>query len=320
MSTPRTSIIAGPARITFRGQTLFSPGDVIVSARVRAFMVASGNRPPQRREDQVNVEITFTPGGAWLPMRALLQPLANLVIGQDIVGAAGTPAVIDSADGWTYTYAYAALTSPPPVTFSAGAPLFGTMVLTAFGARRVAPTAAGRRVGVTATAYPADSDGHDFAAVVRQTYTLSWGSDPAWSNLTSADGISLAFHLSLTPRQNDAAGTIGLRLDDLAVTAHARPLGVPDAAVLAALKIQGPGAGRGRVLGGRGVPDLVVAGVGVRARLHSAGLDAGGSQFGATLHRVGELCWTASVTTTGADKPLRPLFSLDDAAPLISSP
>ena len=113
MSTPRNSIIAGPARITFRGQTLFSQGDVIVSTRVHAFEVAVSGGPAQRREDQVDTELMFTPGGAWLPMCALLGPLASLAVGQDVFGAGDTPVVVDSTDGWTYTYANGALTKPP---------------------------------------------------------------------------------------------------------------------------------------------------------------------------------------------------------------
>ena len=320
MSTPGSSIIAGPARITFRGQTLFSPGDVIVSTRVRAFEVAAAGRPAQRREDQVDIELSFTPGGAWEPMCALLQTLAGLAIGQDVFGAAGGPVVIDSTDGFTYVYANAALTTPPPVVFCAGRTLFGPATITTLGTPGVAHTAPGRRVVITPSTYPADADGYDPAAVVAQPYTLSWGSDAAWANLATADGVTLTFKLSLVPRQIDGAGIIGLRLADLAVTARARPLGVPDAAVLAALKIQGAGAGRGRALGGCGTPDLVVTGAGVYARLYAAGLDTGGSQFGATLNRVGELGWTASVAAPAHDGPLRPSFFRGTAAPLSISP
>ena len=306
MSTPGFSIIAGPARITFHGQTLFSTGDVVVTTRVRAFEVAAGGRPAQRREDQVDVALTFTPDGNWPPMCALLQALGSVAVGRDLFGAAAV--VIDSMDGWTYSYANAALTTPPTVVFSAGRTLFGPATITALGAD-------GRRVTITRPGYPVTGDGYDPAGRVAQPYTLSWGSSAAWANLTVPDGITLAFDLSLTPRRLDGPGLIGWRLDALQVTARARPLGIADADVLAAWRIQGAGAGRGRLLGGRGAPDLVVAGAGIYARLYAAGLDAGQSQFGAALNRVGELGWTASVAGRGADRAPGALFFLGTSAP-----
>ncbi len=304
MSTPRNSIIAGPARITFRGQTLFSQGDVIVSTRVRAFEVAASGRPAQRREDQVDTELAFTPSGAWGPMCALLDPFAGLAVGQDIFGEEATPVVVDSTDGWTYTYANGALTGTPTVTFSAGRTLFGPATITVLGTR-----------GMTPSVYPTGNDGYDPAALVSSPCTLTWGSDAAWTDRRVADGVTLVFGLSLTPRNVDGAGRIGLRLASLAVTARARPLDVPDAAVLAALRIQGAGAGRGRALDGGTAPDLVIAGTGVYARLHAAGLDQSSSQFGATLNRVGDLQWTASLAASAADGPLRTLFFLGTSAP-----
>ncbi len=315
MSTPRNSIIAGPARITFQGQTLFSQGDVIVSTRVRAFEVAASGRPAQRREDQVDMELTFTPGNAWPPMCALLGSLAGLAVGQDLFGDEGTPVVVDSTDGWTYTYVNGALTGPPPVTFSAGRALFGPATITTLGARDTVPTAPDRRLVMTPSVYPAGDDGYDPAALGSSPYTLTWGSDAAWTDRRVADGVTLVCELSLTPRNVDGAGRIGLRLAALVVTARARPLDVPDATVLAALHVQGAGAGRGRPLDGGDAPDLVIAGTGVYARLHAAGLNEGRSQFGATLNRVGDLQWTASVAASAADGPLRPLFFLGTSAP-----
>ena len=147
---------------------------------------------------------------------------------------------------------------------------------------------------MTPSIYPVGSDGYDPAALVSSPYTLTWGSDAAWTERRVADGMTLAFGLSLVPRNVDGAGRIGLRVAALVVTARARPLDVPDPAVLAALRIQGAGAGRGRALDGGDAPDLVIAGIGVYARLHTAGLDESSSQFGSTLNRVGDLRWTAS--------------------------
>ena len=318
MTTPRTSIIAGPARIGFHGQTLFSAGDVIVSTRVRAFEVAASGRLPQRREDRVDVELTFTPDGAWAPMCVLLQELTGLAVGQDVFGAEDAPVVVEASDGWTYVYANGALTGPPEVTLSAGRTLFGPATITALGARDSASTAPERRVRMTQTGgATAGAEGYDPAARVMQPYTLSWGSSPAWTNLRTAEGVTLGFALKLAPRRIDGAGVIGWRMAALTVTARARPLGVADADVLAAWKIQGEGAGRGRTLGGVGAPDLVVAGAGVYARLYAAGLEAGNSEFGAGVNRVGELGWTASVAAAAAaDDAWRPLFFLGTSGPV----
>ena len=305
MPLPRSSIIAGPARVTFKNQTLFSQDDIRVSTTVRTFEVRTSGRPGQRREDQVRVELAFTPNGAWAPVCALVQELAGVAIGQDVFGDADSPLVIDSRDGKTYTYAAAALTVPPEIVFSAGRTLFGPMAFSAVGADNTAPTAANRRVSMANSTYPTGSDGYDPAAIVTQPYTLSWGSGAPWTNLETEAGVTLAFQPTYAPRRIDSAGIIGLRLVDLLVTARARPLGVADADVLTALKIQGAGAGRGRTLGGEG-KDLVVSGAGVYARLYSAGLETGRSAFGGATNRVGELGWSAAGT---------PAFYLGTSAP-----
>ena len=307
MPTPRASIIAGPARITFKGQTLFSQDDIRVSTLVRAFEVRTSGRPAQRREDETRVELTFTPNGVWAPVCALVQAFAALSVGQDVFGDADSPVIIESTDGKTYTYAAGALTAPPEIVFSAGRTLFGPLTLSAVGANNSAPTAPGRRVTVAAGVYPAGSDGYDPAAVITQPYTLSWGNAAAWINLETEAGVTVAFQPTFAPRRVDGAGIIGLRLVDLTVTARARPLDVADADVLAALKILGAGAGRGRALGVPG-QDLVVSGAGVYARLYAAGLEAGRSEFGGAVNRVGELTWCAGGMVT-------PLCFLGTASP-----
>ncbi len=292
MPLPRSSIIAGPARITFQSHVLFSQDDIRVSTVVRTFDVRTSGRPSQRREDQVRVELTFTPNGAWAPVCALVQAFAGLAIGQDVFGDADSPLVIDSTDGKTYTYAAGALTLPPELVFSAGRTLCGPATFSAIGANNSAPTAANRRLSIADSTYPTGSDGYDPTAIVTQPYTLSWGSSAPWTNLETEAGVTVAFQPTYTTRRIDSAGIIGLRLADLLVTARARPLGVADADVLAALQIQGAGAGRGRTLGGAG-QDLVVNGAGVYARLYAAGLETGRSEFGGTASRVGELGWSA---------------------------
>ncbi len=293
MPLPRSSIIAGPARVSFQGQVLFSQDDIRVTTAVRAFEVRTSGRPSQRREDQVRVDLAFTPNGAWAPVCALVQAFAGMTIGQDVFGDADSPLVIDSTDGKTYTYPAGALTVPPEIVFSAGRTLFGPATFSAVGANGTAPTAANRRLSIADSTYPAGSDGYDPAAIVTQPYTLSWGSGAPWADLETEAGVTVAFQPTYAPRRIDSAGTIGLRLVDLLVTARARPLGVADADVLAALKIQGAGAGRGRALGSPG-RDLAVSGAGVCARLYSAGLDTGRSEFGGAASRVGELGWSAA--------------------------
>jgi hypothetical protein len=313
MAIARASIIAGPAQVTFNGQTLFSKEDIKVSTKVQTFDVKTAGRPSMKREDNVQVEITFTPNGVWAPVIALINPYASMVIGTDIFGSADVPLVIHSVDGFTYTYSAAALTKLPDIYLSGGKTLFGAMTFTALGADNTAPSAANRRVTIaSAVAYPSP-DGYDPSQIMTQGYSVSWGSGSQWSGLDTEDGSVISFRLSLKPKQIDSAGIIGMRFTDMEVTAKAKPVGGIGAAdVLTALNIQGTGAGRGRALANSGQP-LAISGSGIYAQLYAAALIETGDTFGGETNRIGTITWMSN--TQLVSSVLKPLFYLGTAAP-----
>lgn len=309
----RSSIIAAPALLTFAGQTLFSKDDIKVVTTIETFDVKTSGRPTMKRENNVKVELTFTDNGVWGPMIALINEYAAMAIGTDIFTNADRPLVIHSTDGFTYTYSAAALSKPPDVILSAGKTLFGPATFTCLAADNTSPTAANRRLTIAGSvAYP-NPDGYDPSLIVTQGYTLGWGTTAPWTGLDTDDGATISFAPSFSNKRIDSAGLIGMRLTDLGVTAKAKAVGgIASSDVLAALTIQGAGAGRGRALAASG-QNLTIVGTGVYVELYAAAFTAGGDTFGGENNRIDELTWMANTTlVSGA---LKPLFYLGTVAP-----
>ena len=311
MPTARASIIAGPGRIVFNGQTLFFQGDLLAKPKLSTFDVKTAGRRTQKRQEDVMYEISGVPNGVFAPVAALIEPYASMAVGTDIFGSPDVPLVIQSVDGEVFTYSAAALTKLPDLNLSAGKPLWGSLTFTGLGSDDTAPTAANRLLAISAAAYPTP-DGYDPNAILTQSYLFSWGSVAPWVNLETEAGWTVAFNLQTSPKKTDGAGTIGMRFVDLGITAKAKPLGVQSTDVLAALKIQGTGAGRGTSMASKG-QTLAITGTGVYLSLNAAAITDAGDTFSADKNRVDEITWTPSETLTNST--LNPLFFLGTAAP-----
>jgi hypothetical protein len=163
----------------------------------------------------------------------------------------------------------------------------------------------------TIAANPWPGDSFTPANILTQPIAASWGNAAPWSAFNTKNGWKVGFALTLDPVEVDSVGILTRRLSNLVVTARAMPVGVTEADLFDALKIQGTNAGRGRSLGTYGA-NLDLSGTGFFVRLYNAALRGGPQMFSSKNDRTGELSWVATRTFSGG-QPL-PLFYVGSSA------
>lgn len=302
MPLTRSSIVRGPAVVTFNGATLYSKGDISLELGVETFEVATAlhGKVDERVVTRV-ARVRFTPDGQYESL-GVVWPYGAMNLGDSVFGATDLPLVIKTKDGKTLTFAAAAVTRMPSLNLGATKTILGDIEFTCLGADNTAWTAANSLV-TTATAAFSDTT-FDPASIVTQPYTGVWGVSAPWSSIATFDGWTVDFDLQMAPVTTDAEGIVDMTFQSLAVTAKCRPVGVTEANVIAALKLQDTGNARGRSLQ-TGSNDLVISNTGVTVTVKSAQLKAGPLLFGSGTPRVGELTWVATRKfTAGAASPL----------------
>lgn len=303
MAIDRSTILRGPAVITFGGATLYSKSDIELELAIDTFEVTTSiyGRVDERVTDRVT-KITFTPDGQWESI-SVLWPYATMALGDSVFTGTDRPLVIKTKEGKTLTFAAAALTKMPSLTLGATRTSMGALEFTCIGANNDDWTTASNLVAVASAAF---SDAtFDPSAIITEPMSAAWGASSPWNAFKTSDGWTIDFDLRLSPVVVDDEGLVDMTFDSLVVTAKATPLGITEANVITALKLQGAGATRGRSLQ-TGASDLVLTGASGRViYVRNAQLTKGPLKFGSGALRVGELTWQATRKfTAGVAAPL----------------
>lgn len=148
------------------------------------------------------------------------------------------------------------------------------------------------------------------SGILTQPYTAAWGNTAPWNSFATKDGWTVDFNEAFEAVMTDGLGTVSRRLQNLDVTAKARPAGIDESQLLTKLLLQDAGAARGRSLSG---DNLLISATGVAVQLYGAALKAAGQHFSSGQERMGELTWS-STRTFAAGAP-NPLFYVGTAAP-----
>lgn len=218
------------------------------------------------------------------------------------------PLFIQTVDGTLITFHVAAVTQMPDFLGGATQTPLGAVTFEIFRKNGVAASTADSRYLVASSVFVGDPT-FDPAQIVTQPYEASWGAAP-WNAFSSKNGFRVSFPTSLSPIEDDACGIIGRRLSSVRAEVRGQPTNVDEAAALAALKLQGAGAGRGRRLTGT---DLNLIGAGVYVRVYGAVLTGAPQAFSSQLDRAGEFSW--SNTRTFAGGVPGPVFYVGATAP-----
>ena len=220
------------------------------------------------------------------------------------------PLVIHTLTGRKLTFHVAAVSQMPDFIGSATATLIGSVTFEIFRKNGVAASTADSRYAIADEAIDLSAEGFDPAGIVTQPYTGSWGAVAPWDSFSTKGGFAVSFPMQLTAIEDDACGVIGRRLTSVGAEVRAQPTNANESAMLAALKLQGAGAGRGRRIAGE---NLNIVGTGVYLRIYGAALRSAPQVFSSQNDRAGDFVWTASRTFT-AGQP-GPVFYVGTGAP-----
>jgi hypothetical protein len=308
-SINRTSIISGPAKIAFGGQTFWSKGDITLKVMNERFNIetAQFGKVDERFSDR-RIEVSFEPAGAFTAgVAAVLWPYASTTVGASVFTGSDVPLTINSRDGRQIVVHAAAVTQMPQLRLGVTQTIIGPVTFTGLLKNSTDPTAANAYLTESALAFPADT-GFAVADILTRAYSASWGSAP-WDAFVAEGGWTVDFNLSLAEQKVDGIGTVDMTFQSLAVSAKCVPVGPTAANILAA--INGT-AGLGVSIATAN--NLNITGTGVYVRLYAAALAESGMIFGNQAKRISETEWisTRSVTAGVA----APLFHVGIAAPV----
>lgn len=304
----RTTILRGPAIVTFNGATFYTKDDVRIDMGLDTFDIANSiYGKVDERVSERRVNVTFTPSGEWENLTVLF-PYSSTLIGASIYGATDLPLVIWSQAGTKMTFTAAAITRMPSISFSTTKTLLGPVTFTCIIGKSTDWVTADNLTKIETAAFT-DPALFSSAAVITQPYTVKWGSTAPWGDtlgFQTQDGVLMDFDLATRPISTDSLGIVDITFERLVVSARCIPLGVSETDITAALKWTGTltGATRGRSLGSGGQA-FTITGTGVTASITGANLKTAPLAYGPATLRVGEVMFVGTRTfQAGVAQPL----------------
>lgn len=296
-TTSASTIIGGPAILTYNGATIYTEEDinVTVTRSVKERNVQGFGRVDDTQLDVIT-EITCKPA-QWKNLTVLF-PYFTMAIGTRIFGDVDKPLVIQSmTEGLKYTYARAAITTQPTIGAGVEKDLLGSMTFTALKGDTNELSTANAIVAIDTDSAFADTS-FDPAYLFDLPYSVNWGADP-YDAMDTEDGIDITPEATFSDVLTDAGGLIDRRLTNSACMASFIPVGLTHAQLLTLQKIQGTAA-RGAKLGSSLGTDLVIsAGSGKpQITLYKAYPESSVNRFGVEPHGAGTVSARATRSFT----------------------
>jgi len=304
-------IIRGPAVIKRGSTVLYVNGDIVatpVRNTIEQTVDSIGFRDD--REDNFRWEIAFTPAGiAHVNYFNELYPTAyrTPIPGTDIFGAVATDVIIWTLAGQQITFKRSALTKMPDLNLAAGRQLFGEAQYTALGSITEGWDVAGHFASAASVAF--NDTSFDPPHLKTLVYAAAWGATAPWDSISTQDGITFSFDLSLSEVPSDAYGIASMTLSGVAVSAKCTPHGITEAQILAAIGADGTGAGRGRSIYRAGRANTLALTAGAAnpfVNLYGAAIKSIPLQAGVEANRSGEMEFVATSNryTAGVMQPV----------------
>jgi hypothetical protein len=220
----RTTIVRGPAKVTYNAATFYSKGGISLTMTTATFDKESdayGNLGKSKTDFQVVVE--FEPVGE-IEELAVLFPYAATAIGTSVFGAVDKPLVITALDA-TYTIRNAAITQMPSIRCTANNTAFGPVQFTGILELGGDPSvladyyavAAGAALGAT----------FDPTKLVTAPYKATLGGSTIFF---SEAGFEISFDLGMNPVVIDGIGTVDMSLQNVGCSISCIPVGIAESA------------------------------------------------------------------------------------------
>lgn len=307
----RTTILTGPALVTFGGQSFWSKGDVIVKPVNQRIQIGTAHfgKVDERFADK-SLEVSFEPSGRFTAgLAGVLWPYAATTIGSGIYSSSDSALVVHSRSGTKLTIHNARVTEMPSLRLGVTQTIQGQVKFTGLLKNNTDPTNAAAYYTIASEAYPGDS-GFAVSDIKTLAYASSWGASAPWDSFLTEAGWEISFGLQLEPQRVDGLGTVDMSLQGLDVTARAIPVGPTEADVLTKM---GNTAALGASLAGVSGEVLNISATGVYVRIYKAALADAELGYGPARKRIGRCEWIATRTVTAGT--LDPLFYIGTAAP-----
>lgn len=292
----RTTIITGPAIITYAGSSFWSKGDVILKPVFKRFQVETSHfgKVDERFSDR-RYEVSFEPAGNFTTaLAAILWPYGATAAGTSLFGATDRPLLVWGRDGIKVSINNAALTQMPNIRMGVDKTTIGPLKFTGLLAKSTDPTAAAAYTTITSATYPGDT-GFVTSTIWTQAPAATWGSAP-WAAFLTEAGWEISFSLKLAEQAVDGLGTVDMTFQGLDISAKAIPVGPTAAEVLAAMQ---PTATLGASMATAN--NLVITSPTTGApvfTLNKAAMIDADLGYGAQRKRIGVCEWTDTVTVT----------------------
>ena len=287
MATDRTTIIRGPGAALLGALAIHDASGIAAEVETDTQDIPSSvSGLLNRIKTDQRGRVTLTPcGSVSAELLTALFPHQTPSIGSSLFGSADTPLTVHSVAGVKVLFHAAALTGAPELILSPVATAFGQAEFTCLLAKGKGPADDSGLYTVSAATYA--SGGPDPAGIPAAHYTGEWG------DLTIADtldGWRVQVEIAAEPVVTDSLGTVDMTLSGVTVRASCTPVGIAEAALLAALPaLSARGAS---VLGS---DDLVIsaANPGLTVTLKNAALMTGPLAWGSATLRAGQIGFVA---------------------------
>jgi hypothetical protein len=310
MQIDRTTIVSGPAIVTFGGQTFCSKGDVTVKPSHAKFDVTTSRfGKGDSRYSSKTFEVSFEPDGRFTSaLAAVLWPYASTDIGASIYGATDSALVVHGRDGKKITIHTAAITEMPVIRLGVTQTIQGSCKFVGLLANNTDPSAAAAYYTIASAAYPGDT-GWAASDILTKGVSAAWGLAAPWDSFAAEAGWEISFELQLADQLVDGLGVVSKTFQGLSVMAKAIPVGPAMADVLAKMSDQQP---LGSSIQGQ-AEDLIISATGIYAAVYNASIVDTDFGWGESRKRVGQTTWQATRTVTAGVAD--PLFYIGTAAP-----
>jgi len=286
ISRTDSSIIRGPAIVTYNSVTLYAKDDIKVKTTFTLFDIqASGFGSIDQRFKQVVSEITFTPHGECSSgILGVLYPHTAAATGSSAMPATDKDLVI-----WPYTgkekitYKNALVSKMPELSLAATKTAFGAVTFTAIGTNNTAWSTAEHFAAVADATF--SDTGISATNVKVVPYTAALGSLTApWNSIKTKSGWTIGFDVGIDPYEEDSVGIMDYIYSGQAkITAKCNPIGIKVADLHALMAtFQGSGAARGAsatgnktnlvITGGSGNPTATLNGMMLTDAAHRYGV------------------------------------------------
>jgi hypothetical protein len=298
MPIARTSILRGPCKVTFNGATFFAKDGVTLELGLETFeLPVDAHGIVDERVLERVTKVRFTPSGEWENL-TVLWPHGSTLIGTSMFTGSDLPLVIQTigavaASTTTLTFKAAAVTKMPQIILKSSSTMIGEVEFTCIGADNQAWTTADNLFAVSTAAYSDTT--FDPSVIKTEPYTLAWGSSP-WNSFSSLDGVVVDFNMSTSPVTTDAEGIVDMMFTNLQVTATLTPVGITEAQIKTAMRLDGASNVRGRSLNANSA-DLVCTGVITTANIitiKNAQMKAAPMVWNSTVPRIGAVQFVAT--------------------------